>query len=389
MNNIAFCINSLAIGGAERIVVTLSENLRQYLNVEIICLEKNMEYTINNDIGITFLSDRKGKEAGLVKLFSLLLDAFRLKKYCQSRKIQLVQSHIFRANYVNILAKIFGSNHSAQIVIHGVINEYLKKGLLGKINLYLIRILYPHADLIIANSKGIQTEIREILGGFERIELINNPFDINMIRNKSQEQINAQEFRFKTNKKYLISVGRLIKTKRQADIILAFCAISDSHPDCDLLFLGDGLDVKKLHELVNSLDLNNRVHFIGKVKNPYKYLKKSSIFISASESESFGNVIIEAMASGCPVISSDCAYGPREILTGTFNLDSESMTDFIRAEYGLLFPVGNTDLLAKGIGFLLSNEKNRQAYIAKGLKRCLDYDLKKIIPQYEENLIQD
>ena len=160
---ITFLINSLATGGAEKVLTTVANKLAKEFRVEIILLEKNDFYELDKSIKKTYLTEFSGKENPLLKLVYLPILAFKLKKYLKKNNISLLQSHVFRAHYINLLAKLFGSKHRAQIVISGIITFYKNEGLLGKINLFFIKTLFPKADLIVWKSKGMKLDAERII----------------------------------------------------------------------------------------------------------------------------------------------------------------------------------------------------------------------------------
>jgi N-acetylgalactosamine-N,N'-diacetylbacillosaminyl-diphospho-undecaprenol 4-alpha-N-acetylgalactosaminyltransferase len=337
LNKVTFLINSLSSGGAEKVLSVLANELvKQTFQVEIIFLEKNEFYKLDDRVKKTYLSDFNGKESGLKKLLYIPILAWKLKKYIKQNNINLIQSHIYRANYVNVLAKIFGTNHKTQIVNAGRISRYKELGLIGKINLWLIKWLYAKADLIILKSKGMQEDMQNLFKFKNKQIVINNPYDIKKIQKLALEKFD--DFMFDKSKKYLISVGRLIKLKRNSDLIEILPNLNEN---IEIIFLGDGEEKENLVSLAKSLKVAKRVHFLGRVKNPYKYMAKSDIFVSCSESEGFPNVLVEAMICGIPVISSDCISGPMEILGDN--------------EYGLLFDVGDKNKLLENIKLLLNN----------------------------------
>ncbi len=266
-----------------------------------------------------------------------------------------------------MLAKLLGANHKAQLVTAGRISRYKELGTIGKINLFLISILYAKADLLILKSLGMKKDMQNLFNFRNKHVVIHNPCDINKIEKLSKEKIN--NFEFCKNNKYLISVGRLIKLKRHNEIIEILPRLDEN---IELIILGSGEEKERLESLSKNLGLEARVHFLGQVKNPYKYLAKSDIFVSCSESEGFPNVLVEAMVCKVPVISSDCLSGPREILGNN--------------EFGLLFDVGNKKQLFNHINFLLANEDLKYEYIRKAKKRSYDFSLEKIIKKYKKVL---
>ena len=362
-----FLINSLTSGGAEKVLSILANELVKKNNVEIIFLEKKEFYELDKRIKKTYLSNFNGEENGIKKLIFIPILAWRLKNYIKNNNIKLIQSHIFRANYVNVLAKLLGANHKTQLVTAGRVSRYKELGIIGKINLFLIKNLYSKADLLISKSKGMKVDIQKLFNFKNKHIVINNPYDIEKIEQLLRQKV--ENFVFDNNKIYLISIGRLIKLKRHNEVIEILPKLPDY---VELIILGNGEEKENLQKLSKKLKIENRVHFLGQVKNPYKYLVKSDIFISCSESEGFPNVLVEAMICKTPIISSDCISGPREILGDD--------------EFGLLFEVGDKKKLLENINLFLNNNQLKQNYIKKAKQRSYDFSLSNIIKKYKKVL---
>jgi len=368
MQKLTFLINSLSSGGAEKVLsVTVTELIKQNYQVEVIFLEKNEFYTLPEEVKKNYLSEFNGSESGIKKLLYIPILAWRLKKYVKNNNIKLIQSHIFRANYVNVLAKLFGAKHKVEVVTAGRVSRYKELGLNGKLNLWLIKNLYAKADVIISKAQGMQEDMQKLFAFKNKQIVINNPYDIRYIEQLSNEKVD--DFIFHKDKKYLVSVGRLISLKRNHELIEILIHLADN---VEIIFLGDGDEKDNLIELSKKLNVENRVHFLGQVKNPYKYISKADIFVSCSESEGFPNVLVEAMICQIPVISSDCMSGPREILGDD--------------EYGLLFDVGDKDKLKQHIEYILSHEDFRVDLTKKAKQRSYDFSLEKIIEKYKKVL---
>jgi glycosyltransferase involved in cell wall biosynthesis len=105
--------------------------------------------------------------------------------------------------------------------------------------------------------------------------------------------------------------------------------------EAKLIIFGEGDQRSELQSLINSKNLQHEVLLYGFAKNPYKFLRKANLFVLSSNFEGFGNVLVEAMACGTPVISTNCPSGPNEILE--------------KGKYGTITEVGNSEELAKGI----------------------------------------
>ena len=175
-----------------------------------------------------------------------------------------------------------------------------------------------------------------------------------------------------------VSVGRLVKGKNQEIIIKAFKKLN---LDIDLILIGDGSQRDKLNKLIKKLHLEKNIQLVGK-DNPFKYLKYADCFIFASNYESFGNVLLEALACNLPIISTDCRSGPREILAPNTSINLQ--TDGIEiAEFGILTKVDDIDELSKAMKLMYEDSKLRYNFKQKAKERILDFDVKKIVKEWE------
>ncbi len=369
-NILIFCA-SMQKGGAERVISLLLKELENEQNIKVyfMMMEEGIEYDLPKYITPIILSN--SKKSGVKKLLELPFIAMKLKKYIKENNINIVMSFLYRPNYINILAKIFGSSHKSIINIRSTTSRYKNEGLLGKINLFLINNLFDKADLIISNSKGVDEDLKSIMNITTNTKVIYNPVDIEYINSK-RNICEDVDFEFREDKKYIISVGRLIPLKRNMDLITAFYELQKDDDSLELIFLGDGILKDNLISKCIKLEIKEKAHFLGNVKNPFYYLAKSDLFVLNSEIEGFPNVLVEAMACGLPVVSSDCKSGPREIL------ETE--------KYGLLYPVGEVGTLIEKIKFYLYQDVDKEVIKVKNLKRIEDFSVDKIMNQFKKVL---
>lgn len=371
MKNILIFCASMQKGGAERVISLLLKELENEKNIKVhfMMMEEGIEYDLPKSISPIILSN--SKKSGVKKLLELPFIAMKLKKYIKENNINTVMSFLYRPNYINILAKVFGSSHRSIINIRSTTSRYKNEGLLGKINLFLINNLFDKADLIISNSKGVDEDLKSIMNITTNTKVIYNPVDIKYINSK-KDICEDVDFEFKENKKYIISVGRLIPLKRNMDLIKAFFELQKNDDSLELIFLGDGILKDELINDCVKLGIKEKVHFLGNVKNPFYYLVKSDLFVLNSEIEGFPNVLVEAMACGLPVVSSDCKSGPREILEDE--------------KYGLLYPVGSVEILIEKIKFYLYEDIQKENIKKKNLKKIEDFSVDKIMNQFKKVL---
>jgi N-acetylgalactosamine-N,N'-diacetylbacillosaminyl-diphospho-undecaprenol 4-alpha-N-acetylgalactosaminyltransferase len=383
---VGILINSMMGGGAEKVVATLfPEFQKEIRDISLLCLEENDHYRVP---GVTpvYLSHQTGaRESGPTKLLSLFGFALRLKKWVRENGVDLVQSNIYRSNYVNVLSRMLGSPHRVQIVNHGIPGQYRDEGLSGKVNLWLIRRLYPRADLVICPSQGMIEEFVELGVPREKLRLIPNPVDLEDIRIKAQQELDETGFQFADDKRYIIGIGRLHPVKRMDDLVWAFYELQKNDEDVRLIILGDGDEADALTALLMQLAIGKKVHLAGQVENPYNYLAQSDVLVSASAFEGFSNVIVEALATGTPVISTDCESGPREILApGTARQNNIEHGQVEQEPNGLLVPVGDIVALTNGMRRLLDNRELCEELVSSGRKRARRFGKDRIAGDYVE-----
>lgn len=369
--NILIIVNNLNIGGAERVVSLLLKELEKNnsIKVHLILLEDGIQYEIPSNINLKIFSLKTSTP--ISKFLTIPFFSFKLAKYIKQNNIDITMSFLYRANYINILSKLFGVKLKTIINIRSTTSRYKNEGLSGKINLFLIKLLFNKANLIISNSQGVDNDLKSLMKITTSTEVISNPIDLEYVE-KRKETCDDCEFFFDKNKKYIISVGRLIPLKRNSDLINVFFKLQKEDHNLELIFLGDGVLKDKLIDLSKKLGLSKKIHFLGNVKNPFYYLNNSNLFVLNSETEGFPNVLVEALACGLPVISSDCKSGPREIL------DNE--------RYGLLYPVGNEDLLIEKIRYYLYGNIDMNKIKNDNLQRVTEFKIDKIINKFKKVL---
>jgi glycosyltransferase involved in cell wall biosynthesis len=167
----------------------------------------------------------------------------------------------------------------------------------------------------------------------------------------------------------VLAVGRLHWQKDFATLIRAF-ALLCRHRPAHLVFLGEGAERARLEELAGALGVASKVHFAGFVSNPFAWMSRASVLAVASLSEGFGNVIVEALACGLPVVSTDCPGGPREILAG--------------GRFGRLVPVGEAESLASALEQTIFDPPKKVAL----KRRAADFSLSTASERYLDLLLE-
>jgi glycosyltransferase involved in cell wall biosynthesis len=397
-NHIIFLINSLAGGGAEKVAIRLSEHLPISA---FILLERDVKY--KTDKPILFLSNHSTKTSPIIKTLSIPIYAYKLSKFLE--KTSLVVSFLERANFVNIISKLF-KKHKAIISVR--MDQQTGHVGLRKLNKLLVRILYPKADLIIAVSHGVKQSLINLGIEEEKIKVIYNPYPIDKIRELAKEPLGSYEEIFKHP--VLITTGRLTKQKGQWYLLRVFKALKEKHKALKLVILGEGELKDYLVGLSEKLGLKTYVwdrdelsesfdvYFLGFQKNPFKFIARSKLFVFPSLWEGFPNALVEAMACGVCVVSSDCRSGPREILAPDTDFSYQTQKPEF-AEYGILMPVfevkyksaeepfgGKEMMWVETIDKLLEDENLRKNYSEKAKQRAEDFRIEKIVQEWKEVL---
>jgi glycosyltransferase involved in cell wall biosynthesis len=203
----------------------------------------------------------------------------------------------------------------------------------------LMRRAYPKADGVVAVSGGVADDLARTIGlSREQIKVIYNPVVTPRLETMSREPVHHPWLQ-PGQPPVILGVGRLTPPKDFPTLIRAFARLREQH-DARLMILGEGEERGNLEELVTELGLEADVALPGFASNPYAYMRATNLFVLSSRWEGLGNVLVEAMACGMPVVSTNCPSGPAEILE--------------HGRWGELVPVGNPEALGEAISRTLA-----------------------------------
>jgi len=362
---VLFVTPSLKGGGAERVLVTLLGHLdpARFEPVLATFFEGN-DYPQLLPQSVRHIDFRCSGRLAFPRLCRRLARAI-----CEERP-DLVVSFM---NYTNLVAIVAAG--LARIDVPVIIVEQTplalhfgnKRSLGRRFRRAGARWLYPRARAAIAPSKGLCDELSGQFGvPAVRCHVVPNPVDFDLVRQGAADALPAD---IPADGLPLITTcGRLEPLKNQVLLLEAFAEVRKDHP-ARLCLLGEGPERGRLHRRAKELGLADSVIMPGFQRNPFRYLAASTVFALTSNWEGFGNVIIEAMACGAPVVSSDCDYGPREIIRD--------------GENGLLFPPGDRQALAERLSRLLGDAALRVRLADAGRQSALRYDAEAVARQYE------
>jgi glycosyltransferase involved in cell wall biosynthesis len=267
---------------------------------------------------------------------------------------------------------LFGIRTPCVANLHGDATGYLqgevKHPVQRFVNRRLLRYLCGRAESIIVPSEGIARDLVErfrVQGA--KVRTVPNGLDLEAIR--CQARLPAElPWRVEETPPLLLAVGRLSPEKAFHLLVEAF-ALLRKRRAARLIILGEGGERARLEGLVRESGAEQEVWLPGFVENPYPFMSAASIFALSSIHEGLPTVVIEAMACGCPVVSTDCPSGPREIIRD--------------GENGLLVPVNDPPALADALSRVLADEALRRSLIAGGLKRAEDFTIPAMVEGYE------
>lgn len=406
-SSVVFLIPALGTGGAERAVTAVADALRNRgRDIRILCLEHSPPGEgLTCSVPVEYLSNQRTSASFITKFLLLPILALRLRGYLRRHDCSVVMSHLFRANYVNVLASLlFRSPHRTILVNHTRPLRLASEGFSGRVNLALFRWLYPRSDTVASVSSAAAAECAELAGyGSEKTAVLYNPVDTKRAaRTLGRFGANGGTTRARDPGEkgdpvpFIVAVGRLVPLKRFDDLIAAFARIADAYPTVGLRIVGDGPARPSLERQVQSLGLGLRVDFRGRREDPFAEMVGARALVSASETEGFGMTLVEALALGVPVVSSDCPYGPREILAP--ETDPRTLLPspgggvsgilLETAPFGILFPVGSVDSLAAALVRVLDDQELALRYARGGPTRAADFDIQRVADAYEGLLFQ-
>jgi glycosyltransferase involved in cell wall biosynthesis len=229
--------------------------------------------------------------------------------------------------------------------------------------------LYPRADAIVAVSEGVR---QDLLSRFplppSLVHTIYNPVITPALLAARDAPLDDPWFAPGVPP-VLLNVAALRVQKDQATLLRAFAKVRARRP-VRLLILGEGNQRPALEVLADALGIAADVRMPGHVPNPLAYMRRARLFVLSSAWEGLPTVLIEALACGCPVVSTDCPSGPREILDG--------------GRYGRLVPLGDVEALAAAIETTLDEpvERSRLEH------RAFDFNAGRVSPAYIDTLLQ-
>jgi len=370
MKNVIFFIGSLQAGGTE---AKLARNFLPHLqrrgnvNPKILLLRERGEFLDVLPKGIEKLSLNEGANTNVVRIIPRFRDAMA------KLKADMVISCMWYPAIISFLARKLHLSDFTHIV-HDTVNmtEYIKDHFVHEryrwIKVYLTKKAYCDAEAVIVVSKGEKEDLIKnfgIPGG--TISVVYNPIDGETITKLSVEDAGID-----FDVPLVVTAGRLVQQKGMDILLRAFRKVRDVIAS-KLLILGSGEKKEELVSLAASLNLSEDVKFLGMQMNPFKFMRKAAVFCLASRYEGLGNVILEAMSLGVPVIVTDCPSGPSEIIGD--------------GRYGILVRPEDPGAIAEALLRVLSDRGLQETLSSLSFERAQDFSLNASLSQWEEIIL--
>ena len=327
---IAILLPSLKFGGAERVSLNLAREMKLLgIDIDILVLSKEGEYLAEAEKEF-IVHDLQCNRT--YKLPYLLL------QYLFCSRPNVLISNFWKLNLCACLTRLIFPFFKLILWEHSPPSKTPVSP--TWIYAFSASLLYPFAKKIVAVSDGVRNDINKYTVGLSgKLITIYNPItppDDFLLKKLAVKHNNEPQ---------IISLGRLELEKNPTLLIKAFALLPDEL-NATLLMVGDGSQRKKLEQICIDLNVQKKVKFFGFIGNPYHLLINADLLVLPSNFEGFGNVIVEAFYCGLPVVSTDCPYGPRELL--------------VHDCYGSLVPVNDEFAMARAIQYELENRRSSE-----------------------------
>ena len=354
--DIVIIMSALDIGGAQRFCLNVSRYFeKKKTKYEIVFLRKGKDDKLKNE----FIDSRvKFRE---MNCKSVVRSLPKLIKYLRHEKPRFMLSSVGNVDFVASIAKLFCPKSKLIIRKANVIFDDQNTRLTRAQLRFEARMCYKMVALTNAMKKDY------LKYGFveEKIVVINNMVDLNYIQNKAKTP--GVDLVKADNDKMLVTNARFVPEKRYDILINSFIKLCHRRCDVKLVLIGDGPLFEDVKKMVPE-ELKTRVVFLGFQNNPYSIMARADLFVFTSDYEGFPNVIIEAMACGLPIVSTNSKTGPREIIQ--------------QGVQGYVVERRDVDAIVRRIETILNSEDLRVIMANNSRKRAKEYDVDVIAERY-------
>lgn len=297
MKKIAIVIGDLGMpGGAEKVAADLATEFHQRgYDVTVITFEeKNKSGYLQTPAKHLHVSMPSREGSILSQLALLAQRVWTFRQVFQREQFTHIFSFLESANIPCALASPL-----TLVSVHIDPDEWTER------QKKIIKFAFKRARAVVALTNSMQAKLETNLQ-LNNVVRIYNPVMTNLVHQRAKEYIAI-------NRPFILAVGRLNALKRFDRLIAAYAQAKIAET-CQLIILGEGELRQDLEKQIKVYGLQNRVLLLGYESNPYKYMTRAEYLVMSSDTEAYPVVLIEALSLGCPVLSTDCPSGPREII---------------------------------------------------------------------------
>jgi len=342
-------------GGAQRTIINLFNNvIDENIKMRLVVGDGSGEAKkwLNNTDGIIDLKKKR-----LKSLF------FSLRKSIIDEQPDIILSTMVDSNLMCVLVCLSIKNRP-KIILRET-NPHRKRKEFNFIKRLMIRYLYKYADMIVSLSNGVTDEIIEDYNlNRKNVVTIHNPIEIDKIQDIVKMKSSKPWANWADNHYVIMSIGRLVYQKGY-DILIDSIAKIKKLP-VKLIIIGEGEERAYLEERIAQHNIADIVMLAGYKEDIFEWLSQADLFVLSSRWEGFGHVIVEAMASGIPVLSTNCPHGPKDIIVNNYN---GKLVNF------------DAEKIALEISSLLT-DKNKHKYINNAYKDIIKFSSENISKKY-------
>ena len=355
-------ISSMSRGGAERVLGILADawsaNGHQ---VTLVTLAGAMpgDYQLSGKVNRVALNTSLKSSNPVHGLVNNLRRIHLLRKMFTDNKPDVIISFVVHTNILTLLSAL-GSD------IPVIVSERTDPSriMIGRIREMLRKRLYPRAAAVVVQTFTVKSQMQTKMPSTSFYVIPNPVPDADPDKHFDHLPVRSL-VKITEDTKIISAMGRLDVSKGFDLLIQAFKAVHVDHPECHLVIFGEGRERKNLERMVSSYGLQSHIHLPGSISTPRRYLSQTDIFVLSSRFEGFPNALLEAMASGLPVISFNCPSGPSDIIRDGID--------------GLLVPCEDVDALTVALSRLLSNTAERLCLSAAAREVTLRFAVNKIL----------
>lgn len=361
---LAFYLPHLHAGGLEKVVLNFMCGLDRGRVRPVLILgrrEGSLLELVPPDVDVRDLGGKPARKS-----------VFLLARHLRDCGADIVYSGTNATNYTAILAGAVRRGRTLVIASeHTTPSIFLRDVRWRRLRVAAMRLLYPRAAAVAVPLAEVGDELREILG-LPNLAISVQPNPV-ITGEFADLCARTPEIPLPPPTVPLVAAtGRLDPAKGFDVLLRAMAILGDLPSPPHLVIMGAGQELDSLRRLAHELGVQDRVQLAGHVRNPFAIMKRAAVAVMSSRREGFGNVLVEAMACGVPVVSTDCPVGPRVILEG--------------GKLGVLVPPEDPAALAGAIAAILKDPQRAAGLRAAGLRKAAEYEVSRTVRIFQQQV---